>query len=194
MPGNIAVGIACTSVVIGIISIALPYWCYLEKSDGPVTVKKHYGLWIYCEESTIYVKTKSTCDSFALIPEFFEAVRMLEVIGLLFVLGAVVLGAIKSAKENGTIQHLAGGLAALGGVLMISGTVVFALNIVGLVGPIETLRATYGTDILPSNILHAGFALAIVSGVIALISGCVFFCSKSVKVTQVRPHPATLNF
>ncbi|KAK3576636.1 hypothetical protein CHS0354_023155 [Potamilus streckersoni] len=145
MKGYIAVGCACTALVIGMISIALPYWYYYQPNSGHTSGRFYFGLWTYCLEYSIDLKRESTCD------------RM------------------------------------KAGVLIISGTAVFAIRILmlELVGPLLILSAN---DFVPGTYLHAGFALAIVSGVIALFSGGAFFYSKSVKVTQVRPNPATINF
>ncbi|KAK3605301.1 hypothetical protein CHS0354_003944 [Potamilus streckersoni] len=166
-----ALGCTCASLVFSIISIALPYWQFSEIGVGGFSVKYYSGLWSYCKEQTSFGKSESKCTSFEEVQDFFKATRALEILGLLLVVSAGAIGALKLfvMKENELFVQIAGGLAVAAGVFMITGAIIYAAK----------TQNQESTLLTSQPGLHAGFALAIVSGVISFISSGLFFASKS---------------
>ncbi|KAL3891061.1 hypothetical protein ACJMK2_003365 [Sinanodonta woodiana] len=166
MLGKAAMSCASASVTLNIVAIALPFWYYYDSPHGFGTT--YFGLWMTCSK---YASVSTECNSFTIVPSYFDTVRALEILGLLLVAGAGVLGFLKmyAIKDNSIIPLVAGGLAFVAGLFMIIGAIVFSNNTI-------TSAETGAT-------LHAGFALAIVSGVVAFAATGLFVASNFIKVS-----------
>ncbi|KAL3891101.1 hypothetical protein ACJMK2_003364 [Sinanodonta woodiana] len=158
MLGCLAVGCGCASLVTCIISVALPYWMYYQP---PLTSDKSYfGLWILCGETAVLGKK---CESIIKVTGYFMAVRALIISGLALIVGAVLGGAISFCvtKQSRRLAISARGLSSSAGVCMICGAVLFA---------------AWVPDIrVPGAMFHAGFGLAIASGVLAIATSVLFY-------------------
>ncbi|KAL3891100.1 hypothetical protein ACJMK2_003363 [Sinanodonta woodiana] len=147
---HIAVLCTCASVLFLILSIALPYWYY--------SVLVNFGLWTYCSGF-------GSCQSLLEVTASMQATRAFVIIGLLLLAGSGVVGFLKVfvLKEKTMFPRIAGGLAIAAGISIIIGVGIFG----GKVGA----DTSVGT-------LHAGFGLAVVSGLTSFAAGGLYFASK----------------
>lgn len=182
MIGKVAVLLTAIGLILSIIGIAIPYWEYQDGFLG-MKMKVHSGLWQMCLVGTTSTQKISYGFYFAgcvnfedvyqvglrlPVPDSLKAVRALEIIGIIFLGFAVGAGVLKLiAKKHVTaLFNVAGGMAILSGVLMITGTITYVAKTTQDLDPMDVLH------------LHAGFALCVAASGLAIIGGVLFFCDR----------------
>lgn len=154
----IGIGIGCIALLLSIIGLAIPYWYSYDSSLFGIAYSVHSGLWQLCTE----VRGFTTCRYYkeSSLSDAFRAVRALEILGMLFMIGALICAILKQfvMKTQKSLAKVAGGVAILAGVLMIAGIIVYA-------------------TLVNVERLHAGFGLCIVAGVFAIAAGAVMLAA-----------------
>lgn len=153
----IALILSGISTLLDIVGLAIPYW-YHGNVNG---VSVYFGLWTTCGAGM--------CASYAEVPTAISATRALEILGMLLLMATFVSAVLKQfvMKDKLFLTKIGAACAILGGLFMIIGAIVFATN-----GDLKAVAA------LANMKLNAGFALCIVSGVLALPAGVVMFLVK----------------
>lgn len=150
----VAIGVCGASLLINIVGLAIPYWTYISAAGG----KQNFGLWSYCVSQA----GNSDCASLpdVAIDGALQAVRAMEILGMLLILAALVCAVLKQfvMKDKVLLPKIGSGCAIAAGILMIIGTIIYATR-----------------DGVESSNLHAGFALCIIAGIAGIVGGVVMF-------------------
>lgn len=159
--GLVGVVLSGLAFVLGIVGMAIPYWIYAS-ANGKFQSE---GLWQLCGSTS---SGGSVCISFPVVPSWVAAVRAMSILGFLFIGGAGCCAFLKLfvMKNQASFAKLAGICALASGVFFLIGAIVYGVKINDTVGP---------------NNLFAGFGLVIVAGIIALVSGVVYFIADQRK-------------
>lgn len=165
------VALICSVVSLGliIVSMAIPYWVRsveIDKYRNEVTSVRVFGLWMRCRLDKD--EKEATCYELKEVYEFVLAVRAFALMGLFLVTSAAILKIIHLfvQTENQNISILTGVIAIGAGVCMLIAVVIFAGRSNKLA---EKETVNY----------HIGFALAVIAGIVALVSGVMFIVGKS---------------
>lgn len=164
----LALVLSSISLVASIVGIVIPYWTYAS-NIGATAAR---GLWHRCDtrdEETIYC-----FSTYTTVPAYVQAVRAMELIGILLDIVAVCCGILKLVfmKDQDRLPKTAGVSAVAAGACLLIGIVIFAAKFV-------ESSSDYVTDFHFK--LSAGFGLCTAAGILALSAGLVYFITYCIK-------------
>lgn len=151
----IALAWSVVSLIACVIGVVTPYWTYASKAGASAA----RGLWYNCDtgDSAAYCFSKLSS-----VPDYLHVVRAMELSGILLVGVCVGCGILKLIlKQQDMLPKIAGVFVTAAGILMLIGTIVFAVNNVESSNSIVDFQFK----------LSAGFGLCTVAGVHALAAG-----------------------
>ncbi|KAL3891613.1 hypothetical protein ACJMK2_003868 [Sinanodonta woodiana] len=155
----------CFSLILTVVSTALPYWYQYTERDTEFFFVVSSGLWMFCSKR--YKEVEANCREITDVPEYFLAVRALVLMGLFIVAIANILGfvGIFVTRQRKNIFLTAGVISISAGICMLTGAFVF-------VGRTNYLAHGEFVQYL------AGFPLTLVAGVAGIIAGILFICAR----------------
>ncbi|XP_045171523.2 epithelial membrane protein 3-like isoform X2 [Mercenaria mercenaria] len=162
----IALVLTCVALLLCIISTAIPYWWSSDNFD--------LGLFRYCGTINILGTSSTSCGEFSDVPDWMKATRAMMVLSIL-ALGASILLSVLFGfimKEKQFLAILAAFMCFAAAGLAILGVIIY-----GAKAPLKSFDLVYG-----EGSLHAGFGLAIIAAIAAVVAGVFVFLSKGRNV------------
>ncbi|KAL3891610.1 hypothetical protein ACJMK2_003865 [Sinanodonta woodiana] len=163
------VGLICcgVSLILTVVSTALPYWVQYKKSNYVATS----GLWMYCSKG--YEEEEAQCREIKVVQEYYLAVRALVLMGLSMAAIANVLGfvGILVIPQIKNISLVAGYISITAGICMLTGAIVFA-------GRTSYLAKGYFVQ------FHVGFPFSLVAGIVGIVAGRLFIRAMPFEENQ----------
>lgn len=141
------------AAVASIVSTAIPYWLYKGSSQA----SEYQGLWRGCIE----VASVKTCSNNENVPDWWKATQAMMILGILFLALSFFLGCVQCKNESSQIFQGSVFTSVLGGVVLIIAVIIFGVKE-------KEVKSDFS----------AGFYLALVAGVLAIISAILMAVSK----------------
>lgn len=162
--GIASLAVNSLSLLFNIIALAISTWISVSYEAGSYSSSTSMGLWKYCTETKNY---RSQCVSLISVEGYLAATRAMMILGMLLILAAAVCAVMKLfvKKEQERLPKLAGATAIVSGIFMLIGAIVFAA---------ESSGGATGN-------LGAGFGLAIVSALLAILAGVGYLVAEKQK-------------
>ncbi|KAL3891850.1 hypothetical protein ACJMK2_004095 [Sinanodonta woodiana] len=157
----IAVACSALSLILDIAAAAIPKWITFQEYQ--------FGVWKFCDLVECYDLKVYFILNHLQEPDSLGAARAFLIISILLMAAAIVLAVLKMfvMKDNSKLSIGAAGSAIAAGLILLVDAIVTATQIIK------------NFEGLTADALSSGFSLAIVSSVIAIIAGILFFIGKN---------------
>ncbi|KAL4223604.1 hypothetical protein ACF0H5_017073 [Mactra antiquata] len=161
----IGIGILGFALLLDIISTAIPYWWVMSLGDA---VSSSIGLFQICD----HAEGLTACVTMTVETDWWRAVQALMILSILALGAAVGLALLFCfvMKDKGQFGLFSAVLGAAGAGFAVLGVIIFAA---------KASDYSKASDYYPIGGLHAGFGLAIVSAIFAIVGSVMIVISRN---------------
>ncbi|KAL3854371.1 hypothetical protein ACJMK2_013643 [Sinanodonta woodiana] len=183
--------IGSVSLVLIVISLAIPYWIFLVDKEVQVTgsgitisISAKIGFWDYCISMDVVGFSGSRCGKFYESDrnDITDASVAMLLLGMLLMVGSVIAcGTSILCKKESKLFPIVGGVCTfVSGTCMLIGVALYGSAYWGKI-------VLDGDTLIVSHMYGPCFYMAIVATILALVSGGLQIASRGVSNVSVKP-------